>query len=398
MWSIKGTELPYVPWSTFELDRTLLYYDGPRLVLRRSAGGQLYLAWWSDAETEVERWIYLPLSESRLRRVLSGSMASRQALSEPEDGYIFITDIDSSGTVRRVVRTDAESIPRDSLPLPDARLNISLPDELGRVATHDRAHVVDVALQSDRPDTGRVSARTFELFVASFQRLVDAIGQAKEGKAQPYGRISDAILNRTRLEMLAGYTGSFGVRFETQEQDDMFGHSLARQSLDALFGLLEVEDDLDGLTQQLQQLRSRVAKSYQDLLNTVETSIPSVQLHWYLPGRQISREASLSQESARNIYAQLEAATKTLQDPFELQGVFDGGSLRIRRFEIIEFPSGVRFAGSISKEAVAKVEGEIPLGSTCHAVLQPNLEILETTGEERITYELVDIRLLSHTS
>ena len=232
-----------------------MYYDGPKLLLRRTSAGQFFLAWWSDADADMERWVYLPVSESRLYQVLSGDIPSRQALSNPEDGYLFVTDVEYSGEVRNVVLTDIESIPNDALPRPDARLNITLPEEIGRVAHRDRAHVVDITLQSEDQETGRVAARVFGSFVANFQRLFDALGQAKAGQASRYGPVSQSVLNRTKLGMIASYAGSFGVRFETQEQDDMFGESLARESLDALFGLLEAEDNLAGLTSHLRVLR-----------------------------------------------------------------------------------------------------------------------------------------------
>ena len=143
-------------------------------------------------------------------------------------------------------------------------------------------------------------------------------------------------------------------------------------------------------------LRGRVATNYQELLKTIEASIPSVSLNWTQPGRLPSRHAALSQEVARNIYVQIEAARETLDDPFDIQGTFNGGSIRTRRFEIDAIPSGVRYVGRMSREAVDQLSGEIPLGATCQARLQPRLEVSETTGEEKPTFELVAIALLGH--
>jgi hypothetical protein len=107
-----------------------------------------------------------------------------------------------------------------------------------------------------------------------------------------------------------------------------------------------------------------------------------------------SRRAALSQESARSIYAQIEAATPRPIDSIQIEGLFNGGSIRRLRFEIEVIESGERFSGQINEQAIGMVRGEIPLGSLCRAVLQPHLEISQTTGEESTTYELVDISLL----
>ena len=87
--SISGTTLPDPPWRKVTFDQVLQYYDGPRLLLRRTDDGQLYLAWWSDADESVERWLYLPVSTSRLHEVLTGKTPSRNALNSPEEGYVL---------------------------------------------------------------------------------------------------------------------------------------------------------------------------------------------------------------------------------------------------------------------------------------------------------------------
>ena len=125
---IAGTLLPKPPWQGFTLDEVLHYYDGPRLILRRSDIGQLYLAWWNDADGSIDRWLYLPLSEPRLWDILVGGIPCRDALDDPEDGYLLV--IDAAGDIDDVVRTiitNASALPPDSLPMPGVTLDVSEP-------------------------------------------------------------------------------------------------------------------------------------------------------------------------------------------------------------------------------------------------------------------------------
>ena len=125
---IKGTLLPILPWGEFSFDEVLAYHNGPRLLLQRSPGGQLYLAWWNDENDDWERWVCLPLSEARLHAVLSGEMVSRDAMENPEDGYLLVVDIDlETDAPVRVVKTTAAAVPQDSLPRPEATLKIPMP-------------------------------------------------------------------------------------------------------------------------------------------------------------------------------------------------------------------------------------------------------------------------------
>ena len=133
---ISGTQLPDAPWGEVVLDIVLDYYDGPRLLLRRNRSEQLFLAWWSDSHESIERWIYLPVSESRLRQILSGEIPSFDALHDPEDGFVYVidTDIHTEANVQTIM-TVASALPRDAMPLLGARLNIPVPAEVSDAPT-----------------------------------------------------------------------------------------------------------------------------------------------------------------------------------------------------------------------------------------------------------------------
>ena len=126
-----GIELPSPPWNELTLDLVLKYYDGPRLLLQRSRSEQLYLAWWSDSEESIERWIYLAVSRSRLGEILSGEIPSLDALDNPVNGHIYIIDVNvESGSVIRTVLTEASAVPDNSKPRPEARLRLPMPAEI----------------------------------------------------------------------------------------------------------------------------------------------------------------------------------------------------------------------------------------------------------------------------
>lgn len=129
---IEGTSLPNPVWGGFSFERVLDYYDGPRLLLQRSLAGQLFLAWWSDSDASTDRWIYLPVSERRLGSILSGEIPALDGLKNPEDGYVFVVDmdVDTDSIVRTVMTTDA-ALPDGTLPRPEARLDIPMPEEVG---------------------------------------------------------------------------------------------------------------------------------------------------------------------------------------------------------------------------------------------------------------------------
>ena len=141
---VKGAKVPNLP-DEFPIDEVLVYYDGPRLMLQGYEDGQLYLAWWHDDDGTVERWIYLPVSEERLRVILSGKMTDRYAMDNPEDGYILVVDVDwDNDAAMRTVKTTTAALPQDALPDPDARLDIPMPDGICEPPYNKAARIPDL--------------------------------------------------------------------------------------------------------------------------------------------------------------------------------------------------------------------------------------------------------------
>ena len=127
---INGTKIPAPIWSEQSPSVVLRYYDGPRLLLQRSLTGQLFLAWWRDSDNDTDRWLYLPLSEKRLRAVLSGKITTLEALRNPEDQFLYVVDIDVENDAPiRTIMTSAEMLPHDTLPRADTKLNIPIPED-----------------------------------------------------------------------------------------------------------------------------------------------------------------------------------------------------------------------------------------------------------------------------
>ena len=390
---VRGPILPHPPWRAFSLDRVLQYYDGPRLLLQRSQSKQLYLAWWSDSDESTERWIYLPVSERRLQEILSGEIPSLDGLNAPEDGYLFVVDKDlHTDSITRTVMTDASALPSDALPRQGARLNIPVPDDIADLATRERTHVLNVRMEGKSSDpTGRISAKIAGQLMGNLQRLVDAVGQAKAGEPTSRGGIPDSILDETQLDPISTYAGSFGIRFETNNQDDLFGESLAKESLEGLFNLLDVGYQASELTAHLTELKARVSKNYKDFLSTIESSLSTASLSWSQPGTLDLRQISMNEETARNIIAQIESVADLTKDNLTLEGRFVGGNVRTLRFEIETSDTDERLDGSIHEDAISDVE-HTTLNSSCRVVLQPTLQVNEVTGEERTTYILLSIQ------
>ena len=386
---IEGSKFPNFPWNSFVFERVLEYYDGPRLLLQRSQAGQMYLAWWNDADESIDRWIYLPVSEPRLREILSGNVSALDALSNPEDGNLLVVDIDVGiDSVIQTIVTTAASLPQDSLPLEWSKLNIPMPGEISGVPTREWSHLLDVRIEGQ---VGQVAADVVSRLVGNLQRILDAIGQALSTTPTSKGPIPNSIKEQTRLLFAGTYAGSLGLRLEAERQDSPLGESLARSSLEGLFGLLEEDQRTSEPAFRRRIWTSRVIANYINLLSTIETSTYPTSLRWNQTGKDETHEVRITPGSAESMKSTIRAATDEIQEDLYLEGVIVAGNIRTKWFQFTATGSGDNFSGRIHRDATSQVD-HIPLGSVCRVILKPNLQINQLTGEEKTTYTLLSIR------
>ena len=385
---IEGARISNFPWNAFVFEQVLEYYDGPRLLLQKSRAGQLYLVWWNDAERAVDRWIYLPVSEPRLRDILSGRLTALDALRDPEDGSLVVVDVDvgTSSVIQSIVTT-SEALPQDSLPLEYSRLDIPIPEEFAGGPTRERVHRLDVRIDGR---VGETSADVVSRLVGNIQRLLDAIGQAVLTTPTSQGPVPNYIKEQTRLNLVGTYAGSLGLHLETDIQDDLMGESLARSSLEGLFGLLEGDQSSLQSAEYQRFWSSRVAANYKNLLSTVETSSQAASLLWNQYGAGEIHEFKLTPDFARNQRPMVETITK---ENLHLEGIFEAGNIRTRWFRFLARGFSESFAGRVLRTATRDLN-HISLGYPCSVVVELNLQVNQATGEEKPTYTFLSVETM----
>ena len=130
------------PWGPGPRDTVLAQHDGPRLLLRRSRRGDLYLGWWSDSDESTERWIFLWVSRVRLREILTGRIPAMGAMRGSERGIVYVQEVGVGGNTLSVVSTNAGNLPADARPREGARLNVPVPRDLDDAPVRNRTRQI----------------------------------------------------------------------------------------------------------------------------------------------------------------------------------------------------------------------------------------------------------------
>lgn len=378
---IDGVKVPPSFWNSMVFERVLEYYDGPRLLLQRSRAGQLYLAWWNDSEGPIDRWIYLPVSQFRLYEVLSGQLTVLEALSNPEDKDLLVTDVDIRGNeALQSIATTVSALPGDSLPMEGVRLNIPVP-ALSDGPTREGAHQLDVRIHGEVTDA---PVGVVGRFLSGIQGTLDAIGQALTMTPTTQGPVPDGIRQKTRLNMVGTYAGSLGLRFETDIAENSDEASITRDSLDALFGLLESDQQSTHLDWHGDIFGSRVARNYENLLAAIEATGQGASIAWNRYGEARIHEVRITPMDAKFRRGAIETVDK---ETLNLNGVFEAGNIRTRWFKFLAQGSSRSIGGRLTRKVLRGYDSShIPLGRPCRVEVESRRWVNPTTGEMKTTY------------
>ncbi len=108
------------PLGKLQILEVYEFYDRPVLFACRNQSGSLFLAIWVAEHDGEERWLYAPVSRSRLDAVRSGQIDLREAFASTEDGMLFLVRVSEAGLQPEVeVLSEVED---DFLPQPGERL------------------------------------------------------------------------------------------------------------------------------------------------------------------------------------------------------------------------------------------------------------------------------------
>lgn len=254
------------------LDETFVFFDGPRLFTCRSLTDQTYLVAWAEEGDTSDRWLYAPISRSRLSLVRSGGIPVRSAFEQPE-GFLYVVTVADDDTVDEVVEpVSSNDLPDSWLPGEDYRVNLPTltgrpaltPAEIDRRAKQENRTRLKIEL--DHPGIKRSEAPTREVgeILILTQKLLDNVGLAlnSEHDPSPFGRIPADVADKMASDVLAFEAASFVIELGASTLNDLFGDSLFADSTKVVLDLLDPSLRSEDLTEQLSGIGIRAAKSF----------------------------------------------------------------------------------------------------------------------------------------
>ncbi|MCA8832002.1 DUF6575 domain-containing protein [Hymenobacter pini] len=348
------------------------YYDGPKLFSCKNNGGQIYFVLWlgdEELDYRYDRWMYVPVSVTRIQHIKSGQIDLRSACINPEDGFIWIVNIpfDSSLESNLEFRRP-ELVADEDFPEKGAKLNIKVDtiepiEELSDYSKHVFVDVLDIALEEEDTKSSQVSSRALGQTLINIQDCVDYIYSHKRGY-KSY-KIPSHVLEKSRMQTVDAFPSSFGLRLEAHKASvDLFGQSELQNSINILFKIISAGDNIDNLLYALSNLNSFVVSKYLSFTRSLAKNHVSFKASWASPNNIKTSSVSITWKQA---YLVTEILSDALENFVDVIYIENGSLLAIDvdkgSFKIKDGSNNEKYEGKIDKgiiEYAKEVSAKVP--------------------------------------
>lgn len=240
------------------------------------------------------------------------------------------------------------------------------------------------------------SAKHLGIIMESMQKLLDAIGQIKIGRPNPFGKVSKDITDQTRVNVLGTFKGSFGIRLAlppSPQQFHLLDRPLGEQVIETFFTILQgsSEQNFEYLTEQLMLLQKRGAVNYRKFLWSLCDADANISLDWGSPNSAKGGSVSLSAMDALSSIRLIEKLEAETPQDYTLTGELLGADRPRKTFKIRNLEDDTIFSGKISDEVLSNTEVELTIDKLYNVTIREVISISSATGEGQIERTLIHI-------
>lgn len=373
-----------------EIVETYVYYDQPVLFSCKSAAGHLYLGVAADKNDEHETWLYVGVSAERLNLIRSGAIDLHDAFAEPEDSFLLQEIVPyNDQTQPRLERIQLDQISEDMLPMPGECLDLktdTLPalSNSEEIAKSRKQEILNLTLNFAGGFRTEASIAPLSKILGGFQETINTVGMVCGNENQ----VTENIRNNMEISLLAIGAGSFDIQFASTKIVDLLNHSDLGDAIEEFLKLLKAANNHEQLKALLDQLTSRVARSYTQFLKALNESVIDTRFTWKSPNPDRGGSAFLSKAQIQKVIEILERFQEEKPIIFKVEGKLTGVFLSNKTFEIeiTDKP----YKGKITDEAIETVKNAT-LSQIYTAEIQEITERSETTDETKTRYELLSL-------
>ncbi len=286
---------------------TLIYYDGPQLILAQDQLGTQYVCLLVEESDEADSWLCLPSSDARVSMLLAGELDLRQAFEDPETGELYSVRSESGELFSmRTIPISADEVPESWLPERGLLLRPDEPPQ-NEVVKEALARQRAVILCRLSPPESRTQPKITVQHLAQAVKLVQRLVMHAYRKAlRDLGVVTRTQLSAVdyyELEVFGFAPGSFAVWMQSAYPADLLGYAQVAKALDIIDAVSERVDDPDAAVLKIAEFGGHFATVCKDLFQFISETDTAIEYEWSMPETGTSTHRRISARQAGPVYA-----------------------------------------------------------------------------------------------
>jgi hypothetical protein len=371
---------------------TLVYYDSPQLFISVDTIGTKYICLLSEQNTSNDLILIAPVSNSRLKTFLLGSVELKEVFIKPEAQYLFIGEISDynnrffNANSILLNQVKSEWLPDEGFYLQDYLIE---QDELMSDAREKSRGVVYLSLNNEETkyESKFNSIKLAEALI-SFQSVVKYAYKRAIKSFSPTQKKKYSDPSYYLLDTYAFTPGSFKVKLQSNALSNMLGESELSRALFIIDELVETIDNPEISLELLTNYKGHLANTYIKFLETITHINTSFSYQWGSAAAKKSVKKTITQEKAAELYDLFNTKEYLQEETVDLVGVIEKVDASYGSWRLVD-DEGQKHTGKIKDNSGITLKGVIIMkrkyNFTC---IEKIVEILGT-GEEKVELQLI---------
>jgi hypothetical protein len=272
-------------------------------------------------------------------------------------------------------------------------------DSAVRLAQEGNREILNIHLDFPKEQAHpEAPAKKLGKLLTALQDTVDAIGQFEGGRATPMGKIAQEITDRTNLDVIGTFKGSFGIRLASApicEQLSCLEVPLAQIVIGDLVTLLNSSSDEQALRELMVKFQQRAASRYRQFLFAITDAEVNLRVEWGSANPEKGGTAKLACFDAWRAIEICDEVEAAPPEEIEIVGTLISVHSEQKTFRIRDRHEGTVYFGKISDEVfesgIDPVVTKPP--KTYKARIQQTLEE-KSTGESIFKNKLLHLEFV----
>lgn len=372
----------------------LIYYDGPLLSHYMSSKGENYLFYWVDVDNVYNRWVVIRTDIFSIQQYLEKKIALHSIITQPNDGFVYIVDIDDSIHYHNAKIVPIADLPEEYTPMENSYYTFEVKDDIDLAAISQKysSGILEIHIGGKDVKYGSIPLNKFAPIIPKIEDIRKSmsskfIKRIKHSNAHLEKNAKQNIDRELRLdtqyEYMYSLAGSIRIILKPINQQTSFETTYSDDFAQDLIHLFKAGYDKESILSFSGLYDKNILKKYNDFVSFLNNENLALGIKWHNTNSNTLYKQEISTNDAKKILANLSDFEFDNKEEIKLYGRFYSINIRTGSYAF-ESTEGDDFKSSgFLDEARRQMAYNIAFNKTYQVVIERKT-IEPIGGKEKI--------------